>query len=128
MGDWSAKDVIAHLYEWQQMFFRWYEAGLRGETPAVPAAGYKWSQLPALNQKIYETYRDYPWADLLADFRASHAKTLALVESLSDETIITPGLYPWMNKNSLIAYLASTTSSHYDWARSGLRKSRPTGK
>lgn len=122
MGNWSAKDVLAHLYEWQQMFLRWYEASLGGETPAVPAEGYKWSQIPALNQKIYETYRERPLAEVLADFRASHARTLALVETLSDETLTTPGLYPWMNKNALVAYLAANTSSHYAWARSGVRK------
>ncbi len=122
LGDWSAKDVLGHLYEWQQMFFRWYEAGLRGENPAVPAEGYKWSQIPALNQKIYETYRDSPLAEIWANFRASHAKTLALIESLSDEALTTPGLYSWMNQNSLIAYLAANTSSHYTWAHTGLRK------
>jgi uncharacterized protein (TIGR03083 family) len=122
LGEWTAKDVIAHLYEWQQMFFRWYEAGLRGETPAVPAEGYKWNQLPALNQAIYERYRDMPLEDVLKAFEASHAKTLALVESLSDETLTTPGLYPWMNQNSLIAYLAANGSSHYVWARTEMRK------
>ena len=122
LGEWSAKDVLGHLYAWQQMFFRWYEAGLRGENPAVPAESYKWSQIPALNQKIYEIYRDSPLAEIWVNFRVSHAKTLALIESLSDEALTTPGLYPWMNQNSLIGYLAANTSSHYTWAYTGLRK------
>ena len=46
-GAWAVKDILAHLYAWQQMLFNWYETGLRGETPAVPAPGYKWNQLPA---------------------------------------------------------------------------------
>jgi hypothetical protein len=121
-GAWSAKDVLAHLYEWQQMFFRWYEAGLRGETPAVPAAGYKWNQLPALNQAIYEGYRDMPLDEVMSAFEASHAQTLALIESLSEEALTTPGLYAWMNQNSLIAYLAANGSSHYVWARKELSK------
>ena len=36
-GGWSVKDVLAHLVEWQQMNLDWYAAGLRGETPAIPA-------------------------------------------------------------------------------------------
>jgi len=122
LGEWSAKDVLAHLYEWQQMFFGWYEAGLRGEKPAVPAEGYKWSQLPALNQAIYTRYQERPLDEITAAFWDSHAKTLALIESLSDETLTAPGLYPWMNQNSLIAYLTANTGSHYRWARSEMRK------
>jgi len=60
LGEWSPKDVLVHLYEWQQMLFRWYEAGQRGETPPIPAEGFKWSQLPALNQQIYEQYKNWP--------------------------------------------------------------------
>jgi hypothetical protein len=122
LGDWSVKDVLAHLHEWQQMFFRWYAAGLRGENPAVPADGYKWNQLPALNQWIYETYRNHPLEEILDCFHASHRDTIALIETLSDEALTTPGLYPWMNKNALMAYLAANTSSHYQWAYNELRK------
>jgi hypothetical protein len=29
LGEWSPKDVLAHLYEWQQMFLRWARTGMR---------------------------------------------------------------------------------------------------
>jgi hypothetical protein len=121
-GDWSVKDYVAHLYEWQQMFFKWYETGLRGETPAVPAVGFKWSQLPALNQSIYEKYRDYPISDVLSMFRESHCNTIQLIKSLSENDLTTRALYNWMNQNALIAYLAANTSSHYQWAIKEIRK------
>ena len=127
LGEWSVKDVLAHLYEWQQMFFRWYEAGLRSEKPAVPAEGYKWSQLPALNQKIFEAYRDCPLDEISRLLRSSHDKTVSLIKTLSDETLTTPGLYRWMNQNTLIAYLAANTSSHYLWARTEMRKGLRAG-
>jgi hypothetical protein len=120
-GEWSVKDVLAHLYEWQQMFFRWYEAGLHGEKPAVPAEGYKWSQLPALNQHIYETYRDLPLEEALRLFRSSHRKTMELIAKLSEEDLLTPGRWPWMNQNPLIAYLNANTGSHYRWARGEIK-------
>jgi hypothetical protein len=122
LGEWSVKDVLAHLYEWQQMFFRWYEAGLRGEMPAIPAEGYKWNQLPALNQAIYERYQDYPLADILNNLQASHQKTIALIESLSEDALFAKGLYPWMNDNRLASYLTANTGSHYRWARTEMRK------
>ena len=122
LGEWSVKDVLAHLYEWEQMVLRWYEAGKRGETPAVPSEDYKWSQLPALNQHIFETYRDQPLNEMLAMYRESHRKVMETIERLSEEDLFAPGLYPWMNKNALASYLTSCTSSHYRWARTEIRK------
>ena len=120
-GEWSIKDVLAHLYEWQQMFFRWYEAGLRGEMPAVPAEGYKWSQLPALNQHIYETYRDLPLDKALRLLCQSHAKTMSLLESLPEADLFQRGKYPWMNQNSLAAFINANAGAHYRWARAEIR-------
>jgi uncharacterized protein (TIGR03083 family) len=122
LGDWSVKDVLAHLYEWEQMVLDWHAAGQRGETPHVPAAGYKWSQLPALNQSIYEKHRDRPLDEMLNLFRASYRQVMAIIESLSEEDLFTPGRFPWMNKNTLAAYFVSCTSSHYRWARTEIRK------
>lgn len=127
-GGWSPKDYLAHLYEWQEMFFTWYEGGLRGENPPTPAPGYKWSQLPALNQAIYERFRDLPLEDVLAKFRANHARTVALAESLSESDLFTPGLYPWMRANILSAYISANTGSHYRWALTDLKKALRPGK
>ena len=121
--DWSVKDILAHLYEWQLMFFTWYATGLSGETPAVPAPGYNWGQLPALNQAIYEKYHSLPLDEVLSMLRASQQKTVKFIEELSDNDLTTPGLYPWMNKNTLMAYLNSITAAHFVWA---LKESKKT--
>jgi len=122
LGEWSPKDVLAHLHEWQQMLFRWYEAGLRGETPPIPAEGFKWSQLPALNQQIYHQYKNWMLEQVLAAFRASHCRTVEWIQNLSEADLTTPGLYPWMNQNTLVAYITANTGSHYRWARTEMRK------
>jgi len=122
LGDWSVKDTLAHLYEWQQMFMRWYTAGLRGENPPTPAEGYKWSQLPALNQMIYEKYTGQPLEVILTQFRISHQQTMQLIQSLPDADLFTPGLYTWMRTSVLAAYLSANTGSHYRWARTEMRK------
>lgn len=72
VGEWSPKDVLAYLIEWEQMVLSWYRAGLRGEVPELPALGYKWNQTPALNRAIYEKHRDRALDDVLAQFHASH--------------------------------------------------------
>ena len=119
---WSIKDILAHLFEWQQMFFTWYETGLRGETPTVPAPGYKLRQLPALNQSIYEKHQNLSPHTVLTLFRESHKKTVQFIHQLSDADLTTPGLYAWMNQNTLLAYLKANTSSHYIWAIKDCKK------
>ncbi len=115
-GAWAIKDILAHLYEWQRMFFTWYETGLGDVMPELPAPGYKWNQLPALNQAIYEKHQALTPEQALTLFRESQQKTVEFVETLSDADLITPGLYKWMNKNTLLAYLNSATAAHYRWA------------
>jgi hypothetical protein len=121
-GAWAVKDILAHLYEWQQMFFNWYEGGRRGENPAVPAPRYKWSQLPALNQHIYEKHQHLTPEQVLTLFRESHQKTVQFIENLSEADLTTPGLYKWMNQNTLMAYLNANTAAHYVWALRDCKK------
>jgi uncharacterized protein (TIGR03083 family) len=122
VGDWSAKDVLAHLFEWEQMVLGWHQAGLRGETPELPAPGFKWSQTPQLNQQIYEKHRERPLDEVLELFRASHQEILATIQGLSNEELFTSGHYAWTKKNTLGTYMVSATSSHYLWARKEIRK------
>ncbi|HEY5485137.1 MAG TPA: isochorismatase family protein [Candidatus Cryosericum sp.] len=121
IGTWSIKDILAHLLEWQTMLMGWYEAGLRGEKPAVPAEGYNWSQLPELNQAIYERCRDAALDDVRSQLDASHRHMQDVVASLSEEELFTPGRYAWIGINTLASYVDSCAGAHYRWARTGIR-------
>ena len=39
--EWAISDLVAHLAEWQRMFLRWYDEGLKGMRPRMPAPDYK---------------------------------------------------------------------------------------
>lgn len=119
---WSIKDVLAHLLEWEQMCLGWYKAGVRGVIPPLPAEGYNWAQIPALNRAIYEKYHVRPLAGVLKQYRASYRQMLKTVQSLSEEDLFTSGRYAWTKKNALAAYFIGATSSHYHWARKEVRK------
>jgi uncharacterized protein (TIGR03083 family) len=122
VGEWSARDVLAHLIEWEQMVLNWYSAGVKGKVPITPAEGFNWAQLPALNQQIYEKHRDKSLAKIQKEFKSSFKKMLSTIERLSDEDLFSPGRYAWTKNNTLGAYFVSSTSSHYHWARTTMKK------
>ncbi len=122
VGEWSVKDVLAHLYEWQRMMRSWYAIGKRGENPTTPSEKYTWKEIPALNQEIYETYRDIELEDIIAKLAASHEEILREIDSMTDDELFTPKVYQWTKSTTLGSYLTSATSSHYDWARKEIRK------
>lgn len=126
-GDWSVKDILAHLTEWEQMVLRWIAASKRGEKPAVPGEGYKWIQIPALNQAIYDKFKNCALDEVMARFHASYQETRDMIESIPEEELFTRALYPWMNQNALGAFFTSNTSSHYAWALKEIKK-RAKGK
>jgi hypothetical protein len=121
-GKWSIKDILAHLHEWHNMVFSWYEIGKKGETPAIPSEKYNWKQTPELNNDIYEQYKVHALEDIEKKLESSHKKAISLINKHSNEELFTRGYYEWTGNNALGAYLISCTSSHYDWALKLIKK------
>jgi hypothetical protein len=117
---WTIKDILAHLHEWHCMALRWYEVGLTGRRDAIPAA----KDIPPLNKRIYAKHKDRPLPEVLAAFQESHRKMLALIESLSEKQLLTPGYFAWTRTNPLTTYLSPNLGSHYRWAIRHIRRWR----
>lgn len=121
MGNWSVKDILAHLADWEQRFIGWYIAGTRGEIPKTPAPGLTWRELPSLNQQGYEMHKDDSLDSVLNRYRQSYQEIFSLVEGMSDAEIFETGYYPWTGNSPLLIWIAANTSSHYAWARRNIR-------
>jgi len=122
VGEWSAKDVLAHLLEWQNMVLNWYLAGVKGKVPVTPSEDLNWGQLPQLNQRIYEKHFSRPLTDIEKEFRSSCRKTLNTIQTISEADLFTRGRYTWTRNNTLGSFFTSCTSSHYHWARTAMKK------
>jgi uncharacterized protein (TIGR03083 family) len=121
-GEWSVKDLFAHLTAWQQLVLGWHAAGKRGETPVTPAEDLTWAQIPELNRRIYEAHKDEPLDEVRAAFSRSAAECRAAVAASDDHELFAPRVYKWTKTTTLGAYYVSATSSHYLWARDEIRK------
>jgi hypothetical protein len=121
MGDWSVKDILAHLVDWEQRLISWYKAGLKSETPETPAPGISWRELPKLNQIGYEQHKDESLEEVLEQYHKSYQECLELVEGMSEQEIFEPTVYAWTGKSPLLSWIAANTSSHYNWAKRNIR-------
>lgn len=126
----NIRDVLAHLHQWHLMLKDWYEVGMRGEIPAIPAQGYNWRTTPALNKEIWKKFKDTDYFEVKSCFQKSHSDIMSIVTQHSNEELFDRGRYPWTGSNAMGAYFIGALSSHYDW---GLRlikralKERRTG-
>lgn len=122
IGEWSVKDILAHLVDWEQRFLAWYQAGLRGEIPYTPAPGMTWADLDKLNQSIYEQNRDRPLSRVQADFASSYIHVLETVKSIPEEDMFPAGRFAWTGNGNLAGYILANTANHYRWAKTQIRK------
>jgi tetratricopeptide (TPR) repeat protein len=89
---WSAKDVMAHVAEWNDWLAQGLVAAARGET--MPEL----EDFDAANAQIFEEYRHRPWSDVLE--RVQQVQTLLIdqIEALEEEDLEDTQRVPWQGR------------------------------
>ena len=87
-GNWTVKDVIAHLTSFNRWFVNASEAHFRGELP--PRDGTEGMPPETLNQHFYQLNKDKPLEQVLAESRQVYQRLLELVEAHTEEFLIQP--------------------------------------
>ena len=111
---WSIKDLLAHLFAWHALFFTWYQEGMSGEKPQMPAPGYTWKTTPDLNAYIYSQQKDTAYEEIIHNLYESHKKIMGMMDDHSDEELFTKKYYKWTGTTSLGAYLGGAYSGLVD--------------
>ncbi|MFC3881080.1 ClbS/DfsB family four-helix bundle protein [Algoriphagus namhaensis] len=120
----NIRDVLAHLHHWHLMMLEWYQIGMSGQKPEMPAKGYTWKTTSDMNKWILEKYQKSNLNEVKNAFLKSHEEIRALIEKHSDEELFKKKRYHWTGSTSLAAYLISATSSHYDWGLKLIKKGK----
>jgi hypothetical protein len=116
MGEWSVKDILQHLVDWEQRWISWYKAGKNGENVVTPEVGYNWRQMGQLNESYRQKHKSRPLEEVLADFHTSYQQIMDVIKQIPEEEMLIPGMYPWTGKLPLIAWISGNTCEHYEWA------------
>lgn len=112
----NIRDVLSHLHHWHVMMTNWYEVGMTGEKPFMPAKGYTWKSLPELNKVIWLEYQNTDLATAKRLLDISYQRTQSIMANHTNEELFEKKRYKWTGSTSLGVYLIANTSSHYDWA------------
>ncbi len=114
-GEWTFKDLIAHLTGWRQATAARLEAGLRGEEPVFtwPAQLDEEDDLDEINRWFYETNRDKPLAVVLRESRETFERVERAVAALPEDALLEPGRFPWLGDAALGPAVVRGTLGHY---------------
>jgi hypothetical protein len=121
-NNWSVKDILAHITDWEGRMVGWIEESLRGETPQRPAPGMTWDDLDRLNEQTYLLNRDRGLPDVSADFHRSYERAYSVVEALTEEDLIDPQRFAWRAGDPLWHMVAANTWEHYQEHRESIEK------
>jgi hypothetical protein len=110
-GEWSAKDVLAHLAAWCSravtLLFQ-AERGVKLQRPQSNAPD--WADV---NAKDYASQRDRSLDRILADFHGSHAQLIRRLEAWADEAALFDAKrYPALNGYSLADHVWGDSGEH----------------
>lgn len=121
--NWSCKDVVTHLCDWETRINDWYEAGAAGEDPEVPGDGFKWNETRQLNELIYRRHRRKSWVTALQQLQSVHRRTLQNIGNAKPDELTKIGFYGWTGKSWTVSdYFRGNTASHYKWARTRIAR------
>lgn len=124
----NLRDVIAHLYHWQMMFMDWYKVGMKGDKPDMPSKGYSWKNTKDLNKKIWEDYQNHSLDELRKSLKDSHLKLQEVMGKHVEVELFEKKRYKWTGSSSLSTYIRASTSSHYKWAYTLIKKMKINSK
>jgi hypothetical protein len=87
-GDWSMKDMVAHLTGWQPRLTAGILAAARGEPEPPPPWPAHIETEDQVNAWIHESNRGRAWSEVLDESRRVFGQFLAVVEGLPEDVRI----------------------------------------
>jgi hypothetical protein len=114
-GEWSFKDLIAHLTAWREVSARRLEAGLSDEEPVFPWPPHleEDKDTDAINDWFFRTNRDKPLADILQESRQTFDRVESAIATLPKDDLFMIDRYSWLQGYALGPTVVRGTHEHY---------------
>jgi len=115
-GDWTFKDVVAHLAQWRQQTIAKLSAAKQQQPPTPPpwpAFLNEETETEQINDWIYETNRHRSLEEVLNESRQQFDRLEELVQSLSEQDLLDPNRFAWMQGKPLGPTLLESSFGHF---------------
>jgi hypothetical protein len=115
----SIKDLIAHLWAWQQISIARMEGGLYNREPKLPAwitdSVENWEEnVDHVNALIFETQRQKSWAEIHQNWETGFLHFIQLGSAIVERDLLDGDKYPWLKGYSLAFILVASYDHHQE--------------
>ena len=116
---WSTKDVLAHLWAWQQRTIARVEAARLGREPEYPGwpAGLDpeaEGDTDQINAWIYASNQALPWSEVHQTWKAGYQQLLEKAAGVPERDLLNAGRYTWFKGYPLAFVLLATYDHHQE--------------
>lgn len=101
MGDWTFKDLVAHLTAWRARTLQRLEAAANGQPDPDPVWPADRKSDDQINAWIHEVNQDRLLGEILGESRESYARFAEVVQMLPDEALSDPSRFPWLEGDAI---------------------------
>jgi hypothetical protein len=128
-GEWSVKDIIAHLTGWRRRTVARFQAALRHEPSPPPPWPPQLQTDDEINAWIYESNRDRSLSEVLQDSRAVFQQLVDTLSAFPEAELLDPSRFGWLEGDppTGAAFFAHFHEEHEPDMRAWLEKIRHEG-
>ena len=110
VGDWSIKDILAHLSAWEAELVKLLWQARQGQPPSgIYASGVP---VDEINVVWSQAARSRPLERVMDDFISVRKQTVRRVEPFLDTDLTDPQRWPWLNGHPLWEWIATDSFQH----------------
>ena len=117
--EWSIKDVMAHLWGWQQISIARMEGGVLDGEPEFPKwvleLGSAWEEdANQTNDRIHQNFHQQSWQEVYRNWHEGFLRFLDSGNEISERNLLDGDRYPWLRGYSLAAILIASYDHHQE--------------
>jgi len=112
-GDWSIKDVLAHVTAWHRHVLDRLQAAARNETPSLYGTLLDEEGVNRLNEQFYQENKSRALGEVITDFRSSYLQVVEAVQALKEEDLTDAQRFSWTRGIPLWQFVAGDSYEHY---------------
>jgi hypothetical protein len=110
IGNWSVKDILAHLSRWEAEAVKLMWQARQGLNPSTILNSP--DPVDEVNERWWREDQKRPLDRILADYHGVRQQTIRRLDFFTDEDLNNPARYPWLEGDPLWKWIASESYQH----------------